>query len=88
VHTTLLVHIVRLEWLCFGCVSLNFPLFHCRVEGAVPIEKKHVPVFPLFHCRVEGAVPIEKKHVPVFAQQANIFSVDTLEGMLCTHEVN
>lgn len=37
--------------------------------------------------RAEGAVPIVKKHVPVFAHQAKIYSVDTLEGILCTHEV-
>lgn len=51
-------------------------------------------VYGIFwHCgmlcyRAEEAVPIEKKHIPIFSEKAKIYPVDTLEGIICTHEVN
>ncbi len=36
---------------------------------------------------MDGAVPVQEKHIPVFSSQAKIYTVDTLEGLICTHEV-
>ena len=34
----------------------------------------------------EPAVPVED-HAPVFSEEARIYTVDTVEGLICTHEV-
>jgi len=36
---------------------------------------------------IEEAPPPVKSHTPLFSEEANIYTVDTVEGLLCTHEV-
>ena len=35
-----------------------------------------------------SAPPVPQKKAPLFSEQAQIVTVDTLEGLLCTHQVS
>ena len=39
------------------------------------------------HTLRSEAIPVPQKKAPLFSEQAQIVTVDTLEGLLCTHEV-